>query len=311
MKELVGRLIAYVFLGSFCIAGPMLLIIALGTTGQRAGLMISGLDAEATVIGARQMGSTRVTYAPVFQFTASNGRTYRVNSDVYGKKSAIRYGERVRVLYWTNHPESARIDAFAPLWTLPLVVGAVGAGFCVVPAIMLVAWMRRRVSEVEPGKREAARIAADTVSRGFRRALGVLLIGAGGVLLVFGLGIVSTDSSVNGSPILATAVGVLLVASGVQIGQWVAMSSRLSSVFGSVAITSMAVMFGWVAIYGDPANFHGSMSIGGTAVASSSAPAPARILFAVVSILAGLASLWAWKQVFRSRSKLRADGVEP
>jgi hypothetical protein len=301
MKELVGRLIAYVFLGSFCIAGPLLLMLALGTAGQRAALMISGLDAQATVIGARQSGSTRVSYAPVFRFTASDGRTYSVSSDVYGKQSAIRYGERIRVFYWPNHPESARIDAFAPLWTLPLVAGVVGAGFCVVPAIVLVAWMRRRASEVEPDKREAARVAADTVSRGFRRGLGVLLIGAGGVLLALGLGVVSTDSSVNDSRIPAMTLGVLLVASGVQIGQWVAMGSRLSYVLGSVVITSMAVMFGWVAIYGDAANFHGSLSVGGAAMTLGGSATPARILFAAVSILTGLASLWAWKQVFRSR----------
>ena len=300
MKEFVGRLIAYVFLGAFCIAGPLLLILGLGVAVQRTALVISGRHAEATVIGAQSMGSTRASYAPVFQFTASDGRTYSVSSDVYGNESAIRYGERVRVLYWPNHPEAARIDAFAPLWTFPLVAGVTGAGFCVIPAIMLVGWMRRRASEVAPDKREAARIAADTVSRGFRQTLGVLLTGAGGIILAFGLGVISTDRSVT-SHVLATTVGVLVVAAGVQVGQWVAMGSRLSQVFGSLVITSLAAMFGWVAICGDAASFHGSTSIGGAAVASSGSAAPARILFAVASALTGLASVWAWKQVFRLR----------
>jgi hypothetical protein len=299
MKELVGRLIAYVFLGSFCIAGPLLLILALGTAVQRAALVVSGRHAEATVIGAQQSGSSRVSYAPVFQFAASDGRSYTVSSDVYGKESAVRYGNRVQVLYWPNHPESARIDAFAPLWTMPLVVGVVGLGFSVVPAIMWVAWLRRRATEAEPEKREAARRTADTVSLGFRRALGVVLIGAGGVLLALALGLISTDSSVNGWRILATTVGVLLTASGVQVGQWVAMGSRLTDVFGGLVITSMAVMFGWVAVYGNAADFHGGVSIGGATVSSSAAPA--RIAFAVASILTGLASLWAWKRVLRSR----------
>jgi hypothetical protein len=226
----------------------------------------------------------------VFQFAASDGHSYTVNSDVYGREP-VRYGERVQVLYWPSHPESARIDAFAQLWTLPLVAGVVGAGFSVVPAIMLVAWMRRRGSEA----------AADAVSREFRRALGILLIGAGGVLLAFGLGVIPADVSVNGSRILATTVGVLLAASGVQVGQWVAMSSRLSDVFGGLVATSMAVMFGWVAIYGDAANFHGSMSIGGATVASGSPAGPARIAFAIASALTGLVSLWAWKRALRSR----------
>jgi hypothetical protein len=301
MKELVGRLIGYVFLGSFCIAGPLLLVLALGVAVQRAALVVSGVHAQATVIGAVRSGSTRATYAPVFQFTAANGRTYTVNSDVYGKESAVRFGKRVQALYWPNHPESARIEGFAPLWTLPLVTGAVGAGFSVVPAIMLVAWMRRRASALEPEKRDAALVAADAVSLGFRRVLGVVLIAAGGALLAFGLGFIPSDSSVNGSRLLTTTLGVLLVASALQVGQWVAVGSRLSNLFGSVVITSMAVMFGWVAVYGDAANFHGGMSIGGAAVALSGSAAPARILFAVVSIVAGFVALWAWKRVFQSR----------
>jgi hypothetical protein len=292
MKEFIGRLIGFVFLGSFCVAGPLLLILALGTAVQRAALVFSGLHAEATVIGARQSGSTRPTYAPVFQFTASDGRSYTVSSDVYGKQSANRYGSQVQVLYPSNHPERARIDAFAQLWTLPLVIGVVGAGFSVVPGIVLVSWMRRR---------EATRKAADTMSRGFRRLLGVLLIGGGMVLLAVGLGLISTDSSVNGSRILAASIGVLLAATGVLVGQWIATGGRLYNVFGGVLTTSMTIMFGWVAIFGDASNFHGSVSAGGIAVATSNSATPARIAFAVASILTGLAAVWAWKRAIRSR----------
>jgi hypothetical protein len=47
MNQLVGRLIAYIFLGSFCVAGPLLVILALGVAVQRAALLTSGLRAEA------------------------------------------------------------------------------------------------------------------------------------------------------------------------------------------------------------------------------------------------------------------------
>ena len=262
--------------------------------------MLFRSPAEATVIDWRTMGSARVTYAPVFQFTASDGRTYTVSSDVYGRQSDVRYGERVRVLYWPNHAESARIDAFASLWTFPLVGGVVGAGFCVVPAIMLVAWLRRRAGQVAPERRGAAGMAADTVSCWLRRTLGVLVIGAGGILLAFGFGFLSTEGSVVGQRFLMTTVGILLIASGVQVSQRTATGRRLSRVFGSLAITSMAVIFGWVALFGDAANFHSGTSVAGTVAASSSSAVPARILFAVVSILTGLASWWNWKQVFRA-----------
>ena len=303
MKELAGRLIGYLFIGSFCIAGPVLLMLALGTAVQRTALVMSGLRAEAVVIAARAGGSSRPTYAPVFQFAATDGRTYTVISDVYGEESAVHFGSRLRVLYRPDHPESARIDAFAPLWTLPLVLGAVGLGFSVVPAIVLVSWMRRRAEAADPGRRDAARTAADRLSRGLRRTLGVVLIGVGIVLLLDGFGLFLTGSSFNGSHVHVPDVmlGVLLVATGVQVGQWVAVDGRFSFVFASIVATSLAAMFGWVAVYGSSAGFHEAMSVGGRAVASTGYPAIARTLFAAVSLLAGLASVWSWRQVFRSR----------
>lgn len=300
VKEFAGRLIAYVFIGSFCIAGPLALTLALVTATQRAALMMSGLRAQATVIGARESGSSRPTYAPVFQFTASDGRSYTVSSDVYAEESAIEFGKRLQVFYWPDHPESARIDAFAPLWTLPLVLGVVGGGFSVVPAIVLVSWMRRRAERAEPDRREAALEAADTVSRRLLQILGAVLIGAGGLLLAAGTGLMATGSRLAGSHFPVTVLGVLVIACGVQVGKWVA-SSRLSSVIGSVVATSLALLFGWVAMYGDAAGFHGAIAIGARAAGWGGSNVLARVLFASVAILAALASLWSWRQVFRAR----------
>jgi hypothetical protein len=53
MKQWGGRLIGYVFVGSFCMAGPLLLILAVSVAAQRGALVISGIPAEATVIGAQ------------------------------------------------------------------------------------------------------------------------------------------------------------------------------------------------------------------------------------------------------------------
>jgi hypothetical protein len=303
MKDLVARLIAYVFLGSFCIAGPLCLFIALGSALQRAALIYSGLRAEGTVIAKQQMGTTRVTYAPIFQFAASDGRTYVVTSNVYGRESAFKYGEHVRVLYRQDHPESARIDAFAVLWTLPLVFGVVGAAFSVIPALVLASWMRRRRTSVgEPDSMGAAYVANDTARSGVRWALGLLLTGGGLALLTVGLGVAPSDSnSLDESRVFVICVGVLLAASGVQAGQWVAMGSRLSYAFGAAAITSLAVLFGWVAIYGQAAGFSGGVSIGGAAVTPVASVAAARIAFGIASIVFGFASLWAWKQVLRHR----------
>jgi hypothetical protein len=300
VKQFIGRLIACVFLGSFCLAGPLMVIFALATAVQRAELVISGVHAEATVVAKRQeRGSSRPNYAPVVRFTASDGQPYTVSGDFYRPDSAVRFGDRMQVLYQRDHPESARIDSFADLWTLPLVLGAVGAGFCVVPAILWVARLRRRVDAVAPDQQEHARVVADRVSLGFRRALSVL-VGSGGLaILAAALGVISPDQGANGVQIPAIGMGVLLISAGVQIGQWVATDGRLSHLMGSLVITSLAVLFGWAAIFGNAADFHGGMSVGGVGVASGATPA--RIAFGVASLLIGLASLWAWRQVFKPR----------
>jgi hypothetical protein len=303
MKDLVARLIAYVFVGSFCVAGPLCLVIALGSAGQRAALIYSGQRADGTVVAKRSTGSSRVTYAPVFQFTASDGRAYVVSSDVYGRESAFRYGERVRVIYQPRHPEGARIDAFAQLWTLPLVVGVVGAGFSIIPAFVLVQWLRRRQTKGgPPDDSQRARVMTDSGSRGFARVLGVLLTGGGLVLLAVGSGIVSSDSdSLHESRFFVATLGILLAASGLLLGQWVTIGGRLYHGLGGLVVTSMAAMFGWVALFGDSAGFSGGASIGGVAVTSSGSVTPARIAFGIASLGLALVSLWAWKQVFRQR----------
>lgn len=299
MKGLVARLIAYVFLGTFCIAGPLLLVIALGSAVQRAALIYAGIHAEGTVIAKRPTGSSRVTYAPVIQFAAVDGRTYTVVSDVYGRESAFTYREPVPVLYWQSHPELARIDAFAQLWTFPLVFGAVGAGLSIIPALILVSWMRRRQSTGgEIGRVEPARGEPATASPGFRRAIGLLLTVCGFVLLYVGL---IGSSSLDGPRATVTSLGVLLAACGLLIGQWVPMGSRFYDALGGLAITSFAFIFGWVALYGDAAGFSGGISVGGVAIISNGSVTPARIAFGIASIVFGLSSLWAWKQVFRTR----------
>ena len=303
MKDLVARLIAYIFIGTFCVAGPLCLVVALGSAGQRAALLYSGLRADGTVIAKRSTGSSRVTYAPVFQFTASDGRTYVVSSDVYGRESAFRYGERVPVIYQPRHPEGARIDAFAQLWTLPLIVGVVGAGFSIIPALVLAQWLRRRqASGGQPGDAERAQVMTDAGSRGLGRVLGVLLTGGGLVLLALGLGVGSSASdSLRQSRFFVATLGILLAASGLLLGQWVTTGSRLYHGLGGLVVTSMAAMFGWVALFGDSAGFSGGVSIGGAAVTSSGSVTPARIAFGIASLGLGLVSLWAWKQVFRRR----------
>jgi Protein of unknown function (DUF3592) len=297
-----GRIFAYGFIGAFAIGSLVLLSIAVFSTVQRATLILSGSRTEGTVVAKKQVGRLNggaAAYAPMLQFTASDGRAYVVTPDLSGPESAYRFGQHLPVLYQPNHPDGARIDAFAPLWTLPLVTGVVGAAFSIVPAIVVMSWRQRRRaagSEAPPDEPDPR------TGRGLRWALGILLIGGGVVLASIAMGSLNSasDSAVE-ARVLGTDVGVLLAASGVLVGQWVAAGSRTYDALGGLVMTSMAVMFGWVAFFGEASGFSVGVDVGGAAVSSGGGVTAARVAFGFASVLTGLASLWSWKRVLRLR----------
>ncbi len=300
MPSMGARIIAYGFIGAFAIGSLVLLAIAVGSTVQRATLIFSGSRVDGTVVAKKQVGRLKggaAAYAPMLQFTASDGRTYVVTSDLSGPESAYRFGQHLRVLYQPDHPDGARINAFAPLWTLPLVTGVVGAAFSIVPAMVVVNWGRRR----RAARSEALQDEPDrTTGRGLRWALGIVLTGGGLVLAGVGLGPLNfaSDTSLE-ARVLGTSVGVLLAASGVLVGQWVTTGSRSYHALGALVMTSMAVMFGWVAFFGQASGFSVGAGVGGAAVSLGGGVTAARIAFGVASVLTGFASLWSWRQVLR------------
>jgi Protein of unknown function (DUF3592) len=295
-----ARIFAYSFVGAFAIGSLVLLAISVGSAVQRATLIFSGSHADGTVVAKKQVGRMKggaAAYAPMIQFTTSDGGIYIVTSDLSGSESAYRFGQHLQVLYQPNHPDDARIDAFAPLWTLPLVTGVVGAAFSIVPAIVAVTWVRRR----RAASGEAVQDEADRATgRGLRWVLGTLLTGGGLVLAGVSLGPLNSasDSSAE-ARVLGTSVGVLLAASGVLVGQWVETGTRAYHALGGLVMTSMAVMFGWVAFFGQASGFSVGAGVGGASMSSGGGVTAARIAFGIASLLTALASLWAWKQVLR------------
>ena len=300
---MVARIFVYGFIGAFAIGSLLLLAIAIGSTVQRATLIFSGSSAEGTVVAKKQVGNLKggsAAYAPMVQFSASDGRTYVVTSDFSGPESAYRFGQHVRILYAPNHPQGARIDAFAPLWTLPLVTGVVGAAFSLVPAIVVASWFRRRRTGTSEALQDESESAPNPA---LRWGLGIVLTGGGLVLAAFSLGAPNSASVANvEARVLGATVGVMLAASGVLIGQWVAKGSRIYHALGGLVMTSMAVMFGWVAFFGQASGFSVTAGVGGGTVSSGGGVTAARIAFGIASILTGLASLTAWRQVLRRKA---------
>ncbi|MGC2637574.1 MAG: DUF3592 domain-containing protein [Acidobacteriaceae bacterium] len=68
-------------------------------------------------------------YAPVFAFTARDGRNYAVVSDTWANPPAFSTGDRVPVRYLADDPHTAKIATFWQLWSFPVVFGLVGSAF--------------------------------------------------------------------------------------------------------------------------------------------------------------------------------------
>ena len=68
-------------------------------------------------------------YAPVFAFTASDGKSHAVVSDTWANPPAFSVGERVPVRYLTDDPQTAKIATFWQLWSFPVVLALVGSAF--------------------------------------------------------------------------------------------------------------------------------------------------------------------------------------
>jgi hypothetical protein len=146
MPSLPARIIAYLFVGVLCAASPVMLLIAAGTGIERALFLHSSLSADGVIVGLRVPRPSRSSdksRSPVFRFTANNGMSFTVISNIAQIPSPWKQGDAVRVLYQQDHPENAHIDSFVQLWMPQVVVGIVGGAFSAIPLLI---FLRRRRS---------------------------------------------------------------------------------------------------------------------------------------------------------------------
>ena len=140
MPSLPARIIAYLFVGILCATGPVLLLIAVGTGIERVLFVRSSLSAEGVVVALRYVRSSKSTSrtcSPIFRFTAKNGVTFTVTSNIAQSPSPWKYGDHVRVLYQEGDPENAHIDSFVQLWEPQVILGIVGGAGSVFPLLIV------------------------------------------------------------------------------------------------------------------------------------------------------------------------------
>jgi hypothetical protein len=87
------------------------------------------VSADGTVIRLVADHDETVHYAPVFAFTALNGRAITIQSTAYSVPPEFGVGQKVPILYEKDHPERARIATHWQVHGAEDVSGMVGLGF--------------------------------------------------------------------------------------------------------------------------------------------------------------------------------------
>jgi hypothetical protein len=83
-----------------------------------------------------------INYAPVFTFTAADGRSYTATSSVATNPPGFAVGQAVRVLYDPRNPSDARLKSTAQLWMVPLICVPIALVLSALGGVAL--WFDRR-----------------------------------------------------------------------------------------------------------------------------------------------------------------------
>jgi hypothetical protein len=141
---------ARVVRGFFGLAGIALLALAAGATIRTIDFLRHSEVALGTVgrldrvVRKSTRGTPHISYAPVFSFLTTDGRTITVTSGSSSSPPEFRAGEEVPVLYDRRDPENARINTFWQVWGMEITTGGMGAAICLLTG----AWsasLRRRM----------------------------------------------------------------------------------------------------------------------------------------------------------------------
>jgi hypothetical protein len=147
MASLPARIVAYLFLGIICAAGPVILSIVVVTGIERALFISSSASAQGVIVALRVVHPYRHSdrsRSPVFRFTTKDGSSFTVASNISQSPAPWQFGDQVPVLYQPGHPENAHIDSFVQLWEPQVILGIVGGAFSVIPLLIFVRRRRSR-----------------------------------------------------------------------------------------------------------------------------------------------------------------------
>jgi hypothetical protein len=153
----VPRFVILILLG-FVVLGVGLLTGGAFAYRSTRVFLSSAVPAKGTIVAYTESRSSEgdLSYYPIVAFTPKDGPKVEFQSKAGGSRRGP-VGERVDVLYDSRNPHRAEIRSFLALWFTPLLLLALGLGFAVIGAALLVAFGRQDGSR---GGAEAERLRA-------------------------------------------------------------------------------------------------------------------------------------------------------
>ena len=116
----------------FLVVGPCAAVYSVVSFVQTRRFILRSVEVDGEVVRlerSKDRGRYGYTYAPVFSFTAADGGSYTVTSDVGSSPAGFDVSDRVRVRYDPSNPNSARIHTFFQTWAGSAISAGVGVLF--------------------------------------------------------------------------------------------------------------------------------------------------------------------------------------
>lgn len=130
--------------GLFALIGLGLLVASVFLYLNTREFINSSARAEGRVIAHAQSKSSDgdPMYAPVISFRTPDGQMVEFKSQTSSSSPSPAVGEAVEVLYNPQRPQEAEVNSFSSLWTLNIILSALGAGFFIIGTIVFMVFRR-------------------------------------------------------------------------------------------------------------------------------------------------------------------------
>ena len=135
-----------------------------------------------------------------------------------------------------------------------------------------------------------------TLPAGARIAIGLALAAVGAALAA--LGVAGARHAAAGMQVVALPAGLAFVFAGV----FMLLPERLATLrlsLGALIVSSLALVFDWIAFGPGERQFTGSLGVGGAAVGSPVGETAGRVFFGLFALLFDIAAIGLWLRLIR------------